>query len=178
VIILTEAGRQALAADGPFALSRRLRRDCRDVLEQYELPKHWRFEADTPKNAQGKEPLFALRSLFDGSGLPLGDYEVTLVDSTHAEVQLHVDAAWPWFSGHFPDQPVLPGIAQVHIAAMLAKEIWGIWPGNVSLGKVKFHRIVQPGDDISLLLHRKDEAGKLEMHWRRGEESVSRGVIG
>lgn len=178
MIILTEEGRQLLAADGQFALSRRLRRDCGNALEQHELPKHWRFEADTPKNSQGKEPLSALRALFDGAGLPIGDYEVTLVDPGHAEVRLHVDASWPWFSGHFPDQPVLPGIAQLHIAALLAKEIWGVWPNNVSLGRVKFHRIVQPGDEISLSLHRRDETGKLEMHWRRGDVSVSRGVIG
>ena len=52
----------------------------------------------------------------------------------------------PWFSGHFPDDPVLPGIAQIGmvydaIRKASGKDLW-----VTGLSRVKFKKLVRPGD--------------------------------
>lgn len=179
VIILTEAGRTALAMEGRFALSRRLRREAGSSLESHELPKHWRFEESFPRNSQGKEPIAALRALFHSPLLSLGDHHVTMADPNHAVIGLHIDPAWPWFRGHFDDLPVLPGVAQIHIAALLAKQIWGFWPRGGSLRRIKFLRIIEPGRDMRLELERDPAKGTLAMRWFFADGTpVSHGNIG
>jgi 3-hydroxyacyl-[acyl-carrier-protein] dehydratase len=37
------------------------------------------------------------------------------VKATHIEALVHVPADSPWFLGHFPGEPILPGIALIHI---------------------------------------------------------------
>lgn len=55
-----------------------------------------------------------------------------------------------WFSGHFPDNPILPGIAQLKMVADL---ISTSREGNVYLKgvtRVKFRKIVRPGDVLDI----------------------------
>lgn len=55
-----------------------------------------------------------------------------------------------WFSGHFPDNPILPGIAQLKMVADL---ITRPGPGNFSmtgLSRVKFRKLVKPGDRLDI----------------------------
>jgi len=55
-----------------------------------------------------------------------------------------------WFSGHFPGNPILPGIAQLKMVAdLISKSV----EGNVHLTgvtRVKFRKIVRPGDVLDI----------------------------
>ena len=60
-----------------------------------------------------------------------------------------------FFCGHFPGQPVMPGVLQVEAMAQVASIVMLRQPGNASkLGyfmsadKVKFRRVVVPGDTL------------------------------
>ena len=56
----------------------------------------------------------------------------------------------PWFSGHFPDNPVLPGVAQLKMVADL---ISGCVEGQrqiTGLSRVKFRKIIHPGDLLDI----------------------------
>ncbi len=61
-----------------------------------------------------------------------------------------VNESSPWFSGHFPDNPILPGIAQLNMTAdviALSKQ------ENLCikrLSRVKFKRIVRPGERLEI----------------------------
>ena len=61
----------------------------------------------------------------------------------------------PFFTGHFPGHPVMPGVLQVEAMAQVASIVMLRQPGNASkLGyfmsadKVKFRRVVVPGDTL------------------------------
>ena len=66
----------------------------------------------------------------------------------------------PYFQGHFPQRPVMPGVLLVEAMAqacgLLAFETEGEWPeGNkifylVGSDKVRFKRPVEPGDQVRL----------------------------
>ena len=54
------------------------------------------------------------------------------------------DRQSPWFSGHFPDNPILPGIAQLKMVADL---IAASREDNIclsGLSRIKFRKIVRP----------------------------------
>jgi len=63
----------------------------------------------------------------------------------------------PWFQGHFPGNPVLPGVlimealAQVGAAAILSQPDWkGRTAYFAGIDKAKFRRKVVPGDVLTL----------------------------
>jgi len=41
--------------------------------------------------------------------------EVKAINNNHIEALADVPVDSPWFSGHFPGEPILPGIALVHL---------------------------------------------------------------
>lgn len=65
VVVLTDAGQQALQERGAFRVSRTLRKELSARQEQAGLPRRWRFVDEIPTNAQGKRPLGDLARLFD-----------------------------------------------------------------------------------------------------------------
>lgn len=66
----------------------------------------------------------------------------------------------PFFQGHFPQRPVMPGVllieAMAQASGLLAFETEGEWPeGNkifylVGADKVRFKRPVEPGDQLRM----------------------------
>ncbi len=61
-----------------------------------------------------------------------------------------IDGDSPWFSGHFPENPILPGIAQLKIVAdLIAKS----GAGNLCMtgvSRVKFRKIIRPGESLDI----------------------------
>ena len=60
-----------------------------------------------------------------------------------------VPADSPWFSGHFPGNPILPAIAQLAIVSDMIRQAAGREqknPGGVQ--RVKYRRIIRPDETI------------------------------
>jgi UDP-3-O-[3-hydroxymyristoyl] N-acetylglucosamine deacetylase/3-hydroxyacyl-[acyl-carrier-protein] dehydratase len=63
----------------------------------------------------------------------------------------------PFFEGHYPDYPVMPGVLQLEALAQTAGLLFlrklehtGKWPYLVSIDNAKFRRPVTPGDQLVL----------------------------
>jgi len=66
-----------------------------------------------------------------------------------------IDAADPWFDGHFPEKPVLPAVAQL---AMVRELIRSTVDPNAEIAgfrRVKFKEMIQPGQELSFSAARK-----------------------
>lgn len=94
------------------------------------------------------------------------DRVVELVDNEHVVAIKNVTANEPFFNGHFPSDPVMPGVliieAIAQTAAILAKTSKdGVGPGKqvllVGANEVKFKKRVIPGDTMRIVVrsHRK-----------------------
>lgn len=63
----------------------------------------------------------------------------------------------PFFQGHFPGEPIMPGVMQLEAMAqtggILMKKIGGDASGIpyfMSIDKVKFRKVVRPGDQMKI----------------------------
>jgi 3-hydroxymyristoyl/3-hydroxydecanoyl-(acyl carrier protein) dehydratase len=79
--------------------------------------------------------------------------EVKATNNNHIEALAEVPVDSPWFSGHFPGEPILPGIALVHIVEQAIIEdalTRGILLGVRALKRIRFTQPVRPGDTLSV----------------------------
>jgi acyl-CoA synthetase (AMP-forming)/AMP-acid ligase II len=177
VVALSPQGQTALQAEGAFRLGRHLRAALADRLEPIERPKHWRFVDRMPTDAQGKRRLSDLRALFDAPRIP--PYEVVSRKGDVAHLTMTLPPSLAWFQGHFPGEPILPGISQVHMAVLLSAEVLGWAPEGSDLNRVKFKDIVRPGEALDLTLTADRDKGRLGFRWLRANGGeASSGSVG
>jgi len=69
----------------------------------------------------------------------------------------NVTANEPYFLGHFPSTPVMPGVLQLEAMAqtggILLLRLWGAKAGVpyfMSIDKAKFRKVVKPGDQLRI----------------------------
>ncbi len=64
--------------------------------------------------------------------------------------QVAVPADSLWFQGHFPGDPMLPGIAQLHLVVETLKERLGEGLRLTSLKRVRFKRVIRPDETVAI----------------------------
>jgi 3-hydroxyacyl-[acyl-carrier-protein] dehydratase len=91
----------------------------------------------------------------------------------------NVTASEPFFQGHFPGNPVMPGVLLLEGMAQTAGAVCGLNMGRtgpaarvlfLTIDKAKFRRPVVPGDVVEY--HMRKLARRRTMWWFRGEAMV------
>lgn len=118
------------------------------------MPRHWRFVATWPTNAQGKLGAAEVASLFRDLDDPrrprwLG---VEADGPGRCRVTLEVPERLSYLAGHFPDQPVVPGVVMVQWAVTLAEEHLALDGEFRDLERVRFPQPLLPGERATLEL--------------------------
>ena len=93
------------------------------------------------------------------------------------QLQLRLDPELVWFAGHFPGAPLLPGVAQLHLAIGYACEQWAIEERFSGLEMLKFQRPLQPGVEVTLQLSWQAESRKLQFCYLKDGEAASSGPV-
>lgn len=75
-----------------------------------------------------------------------------LESSIEAEGTFVFPAGFPAFKGHFPAEPVLPGIVQLYAVRYLATSCLACELIPVESNHIKFNKLVSPGETIHLFL--------------------------
>ena len=139
-------------------------------------------------NAQGKSPEALLAALFspaapapavaDSAALPALQWRVT--DPAHAIATLTLAPELTVFDGHFPGQPILPGVAQVDWAITLARRCFAMPPVFLRLDALKFSQPVTPGTALELEWRWNAASDTLQFEYRSdaGKHSSGRVVFG
>ncbi len=107
------------------------------------------------------------------------DFEILGRDETPEgwRCRVAIPERHPAFDGHFPGQPVFPGIAHLAVAGSV---IAGTLTGGAEIVGVPFLRLrhpVAPGDVLEVTVGRPADDGTVAVDIRRGEERVSHGAV-
>jgi hypothetical protein len=142
-----------------------LRTRLLSAFEPTVIPRYWRFVEAWPTNAQGKLTNDIVALLFadlQDRRLPrwLG---VESNDAQACRVTLEVPERLAYCEGHFPEQPVVPGVVMLQWAVSLAYRHLGLDGTFQRLERVKFPQLLLPGERVrlSLIWQSDAEGGKL-----------------
>lgn len=85
------------------------------------------------------------------AGAPGGPPVVSWIRDSHRErLLLDVRPEFPCFSGHFAGNPILPGVVQLHWAAIIAGTLLGYIGAPREISRLKFRHIATPPCFIEL----------------------------
>lgn len=98
------------------------------------------------------------------------------VELTTIDIKINIKPDNLFFEGHFPNMPILPGVAQVHWVMLLAKEYLSVTFNVHRIEAIKFQRIIQPNSQLTLQLI-DNKYGKLSFSYRAGDVVYGSGRI-
>lgn len=130
VLVIRDQGKAGLTKTLKDLLAQHVERVC--------LPRYWRFTWALPENSMGKTTVSAAERLFEPTAIQAVALER---DNAHARLLLTVPQNCPYFEGHFPKFPILPGVTQLDWADRLARQLF---PGRGRLSGVKTLKFMRP----------------------------------
>jgi len=156
VVALTDAGQAVLDARGRRALAAELGDHLAGYWDRVLLPRAWRYVPELPRDAQGKTSRAALLELLETSA-ERGPVRapIALAEERSERTllrRLRVPADLAFLEGHFPGQPVVAGVVQIHWVLQAARELLGERARARALEGVRFREMLLPGQELSLEL--------------------------
>jgi 3-hydroxyacyl-[acyl-carrier-protein] dehydratase len=95
--------------------------------------------------------------------------EVKATNNNNIQALAEVPADSPWFSGHFPGEPILPGIALIHIVKQ-AITLEALKKGEQlqlhTLKRVRFTQPVRPGEILSVNINGEEAGEEILFHFK------------
>jgi len=87
--------------------------------------------------------------------------------------RLRIDPAHPALPGHFPGQPLVPGVVLLERVAAALRE----WRGQrlARIAEAKFVAPLLPGEEAELVL--SESGARVRFEIRRGEVLLARGAV-
>lgn len=98
------------------------------------------------------------------------------IGESEARLRLDITSELSWFSGHFPGQPVLPGVIQLHWAVLVSRSLFGLESVPSEVKRLKFKRTIVPPREVDLLLSRRAES-EVQFRFESSGEPHSEGRI-
>ena len=80
-------------------------------------------------------------------------------------------------AGHFPGEPILPGVAHLGLALEAAEHLWREGVVVDAVRSFRLRHIVRPGDVLDVHVARTDQAGEVRFEVRVGAVLSSSGVL-
>ena len=108
----------------------------------------------------------------------LNIYYITKLCSGKIISNVKVAMESSWFDGHFPKDPVLPGIALLSLVYQIINKALNLKIQIYSFSRVRFKQIVRPGDDLEFIIeHDKKTSKRYSFQVKCKKESVLTGFM-
>ncbi|MBI2255696.1 MAG: acyl-CoA synthetase [Proteobacteria bacterium] len=176
VVVPSVAGSAELARLGAFRFGRLLRQCLASRHEAAAMPRRWRFVEELPVGPLGKIRQAALRSLFN-QGKTEPDLLAMRRNGDALELDLFNAPELLQLDGHFPNMPIVPGVAQIDWVVKFAARHLDLPLESAQDYQVKFHRLTLPETTVTLALTHDRDRQRLNFSYRRADVVLTSGVI-
>ena len=170
-VVLNEKGRQILEKNGKFKLVKTIKSNMAGAAARC---KKWRFLFDLPVNERGKVNAKRIKEIFNTNiTYPyVIDY---LINSTDAQFDLIFPRESNFFSGHFTNFPILPGVVQLFFVKEFIKDGFNLDFVPQKVKKIKFSSIIKPDEKVSLCLKKSENS--IDFKFTKGDKIFSSGTF-
>jgi len=104
--------------------------------------------------------------------------KVTRSAEHEISADIHVPSDSPWFDGHFPGAPILPGVAQIGMVFDAIRKAHNQELTVSSVRRVRFKGIIRPDDRLKIIAAPlKQEADSYSFRILIQDETVCSGVM-
>ncbi|WP_394751719.1 AMP-binding protein [Crenothrix sp.] len=176
-VALTEAGFEQLKSDGRNAFIKQLRTQLYQWFEPIVLPRKWLFLDDMPLTSQGKINQQLLNTLLNTDNQKFPQVQSVCASPNKVELTLRVPEDLIYFPDHFADYPILPGVVQIKWAEYFGNLFFNLEQPFLTMEVIKFVKPIQPGNELTLMLHWNTATHKLLFNFRSGEVAYSSGRL-
>ncbi|WOE33183.1 AMP-binding protein [Acinetobacter sp. SAAs470] len=153
IVILNHQGREQLQHLGKAQFVHRLKTQLSLKLESIALPRQWRFLTQLPQNSQSKLDKQYMQSIFEENRYPVVLSQ--FIEEKDISYILEFIEELACFKGHFPGQPIYPGVGQIGLVQHFAKKNWLDLAWCNGYEQVKFQDLIQPKMVLCLNLQRQ-----------------------
>ena len=104
--------------------------------------------------------------------------EINLSKENEISTDIHVSPDSPWFDGHFPGEPILPGVAQIGMVFDAIRKAHNRDLNISGVRRVRFKRMIRPDDRLKIIatpLNREMDAYSFRILIQ--DEAVCSGVM-
>jgi 3-hydroxymyristoyl/3-hydroxydecanoyl-(acyl carrier protein) dehydratase len=177
VIELTPEGLDYVNRQGRRDLIERLRHQLLSIFEPVLIPKKWLLMKQMMFSAQSKLEHDRINNLLSLDSRKFPQLQYVTRQDDGVELSLLIQADLAYFSGHFTDYPILPGVTQLLWAERYGKLFFSITQPFSRMEVIKFKKIVRPDARLKLRLKWKEDSGKLYFDFSSSTESHSSGRL-
>ena len=104
--------------------------------------------------------------------------EMKRSEDNEISADIHVPSDSPWFRGHFPGEPILPGVAQIGMVFDAIRNACNQDLKISSVRRVRFKQIIRPDDQLKVIATPlKQNDGSYSFRILLQDEAVCSGVI-
>jgi acyl-CoA synthetase (AMP-forming)/AMP-acid ligase II len=175
VVSPTDSGWEQVRRLGKSRFVSALRDHLSQHVDRVTTPRRWRLTKTIPRNTQGKVELAALRTLFAHDADRKLEWHTLKSDANTWIASTTVPADLPELDGHFPGEPVVPGVAQLSWAATAAKRQFGLQHLSGAMENVKFRKPILPGCTVRLTLRLATNARRVDFELSDDNQVYSSG---
>jgi 3-hydroxymyristoyl/3-hydroxydecanoyl-(acyl carrier protein) dehydratase len=87
-----------------------------------------------------------------------------------------IPADHPALAGHFPGNPIAPGVLLLHELLSAIEHRWNLEPGEVAFSAVKFTASLRPGEPFLMTMDRTD-GQQIDFIITRGDTTIASGSL-
>lgn len=173
IVVLKEHAREQLQQPGKSIFVGHLKQQLKESLETIAIPRQWRFLSQLPQNSQSKLNKSYLQTLFKTMLQPVVLSQSQSSDDYMLSLEFPPELAC--FKGHFPTQPIYPGVGQIGFLQHFAKSIWSDLNWCQGYEQLKFQNLIRPYAIVQLKLSRKEH--KVSFELRDSEQILASGRL-
>ncbi len=117
----------------------------------------------------------ALQQKLDSEGSP--DILAIQQDDKTIELSLFVPENLSWFKGHYPEQPVLPGVVQVDWAGKFSQLLFEQLNNFRGINNLKYKSMVLPNTKLELVLEYKEDKQQVKFTYKNVDDTFSSAIL-